>query len=100
MFRVIIGIVGATTHDNRCEDYDALLALAHEPIQRAPGVESGHACRRRALTRDQADVVKAVAMEARHRVEEGCELIALACVEEGGKSIDGVGRELLEIVGV
>src|SRR5437867_104210 len=39
-------------------------------------------------------------METRHRLEKGCELIALARVEELGKSIEGVGRELLEIVGV
>jgi hypothetical protein len=52
------------------------------------------------LTCDQANVVKAVSMETRHSLGKGCELIALARLEELGKSIDGVGRELLEIVGV
>jgi hypothetical protein len=97
---VIVRVIGSPPDDNRREDYDALLAPADEAVQRTPRVEAGNARRGRALTGDQANVVKAVAMEARHRREEGGELVAVARVEQFAKSIEGVGRELLEIVGV
>src|SRR5204863_7916524 len=56
--------------------------------------------RGRTLGRDQRDVVPAVLMEAAHRLEQRGEAVAVSRVEERGKSVERVGRDCLEFVGV
>ena len=100
VLRIVVSGAFSSADDNRREDRDALLALANEPIERAPGVESRDARGRRALTGDQADVVEAVAVEPSHRLQEGGELVALPGIEQRGEAVERIGRELLEIVGI
>src|SRR5262245_56404447 len=65
-FRLLVVIFAAMSDDRR-QNRNTLLTLAHEPANAAPGVVTGDAGGSRPLRRDQADVVHAVAMETRHR---------------------------------
>src|SRR5206468_8971925 len=85
--RVAIRCLGFLASNDRREDRDALLALANEPPKLPPGVEACHPRRVGPLPADQADVMEAVAMELRHRLEQRGQAFALPLCERGAQMV-------------
>src|SRR5687768_3473553 len=79
---------------DRHEDSDAFLTASDESSELAPRFKASDARRLRTLRMDQEHVVQAIAMEARHRREVGCQRRAPTSIElrgEGGESGFGEG---------